>query len=62
MEPESLLSHSQETATCPCTELCCTNESVQVGGLVKCYVTPWLAASRPTLKLKDHALSAVRDC
>jgi hypothetical protein len=48
--------------------LSCTKESVQVRNYVICFVT-WfffyveeLLTLRPTPKLEDHRLSAVRDC
>jgi len=65
MEPEYSLPHSQETATCPYPD----PASVQIRGLLyECFVTSYvfygeeLLAPRPTSKLEDHPLSAVRDC
>jgi hypothetical protein len=75
MEPGSSLPHSQRPATCPYPEpaefpfrsWCRTKESVPVRGFVGCFVTSYffygeLLAPRPTPKLEDHPLSAVRVC
>jgi hypothetical protein len=75
MKTESSWPHSQEFATCPCLEpdqsnLCLrrTEGSVWFRGIVWSFVNSLvfygeeLPAPRPTPKLKDHPLSAVRDC
>jgi hypothetical protein len=65
MEPGGSLLHSKVSTTyC----FCWTKGSVQVLGLVKCFVNilsfygEELLALRPTTKLEDHTLSPVRDC
>jgi hypothetical protein len=63
MEPEGSLPHSQEPATCPYTQrispgprLCIVFRNMVIS------FGEELLAPRPTPKLEDHPLSAVRDC
>jgi hypothetical protein len=70
MEPEGSLPHSQEPATCPYPEpLLKSYQTISPGprfcmvfrNMVTFYGED-LLAPRPTPKLEDHPLSAVRDC
>ena len=72
MEPEGSLPHSQESATCPYPEpypLLNLYQRISPGprlcdlfrNMVIFYGEE-LLAPRPTPKLEDHPLSAVRDC
>jgi hypothetical protein len=56
MESDGSWPHSQEPATCPYPQLCdlFRNMTIVYG--------EELLAPRPTPKLEDHPLSAVRDC
>jgi hypothetical protein len=68
MEPEGSLPHSQEPATCPYPELKSYQRSspgprfCMVFRNMVIFYGEELLAPRPTSKLKDHPLSAVRDC
>jgi hypothetical protein len=68
MEPESSLPHSQELATCPYPELKLYQRISQGSRLCDLFCNmaifygEELLAPRPTHKLEDHPLSAVRDC
>jgi len=56
MVPEGSLPHSQVPATCPYPELCVNISQQDI------FYGEELLAPRPTPKLRDHLLSAVRDC
>ena len=57
MEPEGSLPHSQVPATSPGPRLCLWIFHNKIR-----FNREELLASRPTAKLEDHPLSAVRDC
>jgi hypothetical protein len=78
MEPEGSLSHSQQPATCPypepdqsspCSPSLKSYQRISPGPRlcivfrnIVIFYGEELLAPRPTPKLEDHLLSAVRDC
>jgi hypothetical protein len=62
MKPEGSLPHSLEPATCPYQRISPRPRPCEVFRNMVIIYGEELLASRPTPKLEDHSLSAVRDC
>ena len=64
MEPEGSLQHLQVPATCSYLKSISPGPSISVWTFRNkiCFYGEELSAPRPTPKLEDHPLSAVRDC